>query len=100
MSWAAILAIAAGAYAFKAFGLLAIGPRSSSTSAMRVVALLPPALLCALVVVQTFGAERALTLDARAAGVAAGAAAARAKAPFAAVIVAAAIVTAAVRALS
>ena len=94
-----ILGLAAGAYAFKALGLLAIGPRSSSARALRVVALLPAALLCALIAVQTFGAERALTLDARAAGVAVGAAAAWKRAPFMVVIVAAAAVTAAVRAL-
>lgn len=100
MSWTVILGLAAGAYAFKALGLLVLGPRSSSPRALRVVALLPPALLCALVAVQTFGAERALTLDARAAGVAVGAAAAWRRAPFVVVIIAAAAVTAAVRALA
>ncbi|MCZ7536971.1 MAG: AzlD domain-containing protein [Acidimicrobiia bacterium] len=100
MSWAAILGLAAGAYAFKVFGLMAMGPRSSSARALRAVALLPPALLCALIAVQTFGAERALTIDARTAGVTVGAVAAWKRAPFVVVIVVAAAVTAAVRALS
>ncbi len=100
MSWAAILGLAAGAYTFKALGLVALGPRYSSASTLRAIALMPPALLFALIAVQTFGAERALTLDARAAGVAVGAAAAWRRAPFVVVIVAAAAVTATVRAIS
>lgn len=68
MSWTVILGLAGGAYAFKAIGLLSLGPRSSSARIMRAVALLPASLLCALIAVQTFGAERSLTIDACAAG--------------------------------
>src|SRR5262249_30324068 len=57
---------------------------------VRCVALLPAALLAALVVVGTFGGDRALVLDARAAGVAVAALAAWRKAPFPVVIVLAA----------
>jgi hypothetical protein len=95
-----IAALAAGAYLFKALGLVVLGPRASIGPALRVVALLPPALLAALVAVQTFGGDRALELDARAAGVAAGALAVWRRAPFIVVIVTAAAVTAALRALS
>jgi hypothetical protein len=73
MSWAAILVLGAGAYGFKYLGLGVLGPRAASGRALQFVALLPPALLAALVCVQTFGGDRALALDARVAGVAAGA---------------------------
>ena len=55
-------------------------------------------MLAALIVVATFGADRALVLDARAAGVGAAVLAAWRRAPFPVVIVVAAVVTAAVRA--
>ena len=100
MSWGTILGLAAGAYVFKVLGVVVLGPRAAGASALRVVGLLPPALLAALVAVQTFGAERALVLDARAAGVAVGAVAAWRRAPFAVVIVIAAAVTAGVRAIA
>lgn len=100
MSWTAILVLAAGAYACKAVGVLVLGPRATSRRALRAVALLPAALLAALVVVQTFGADRRLTLDARAAGVAVASVLAWRRAPFVVVVVAGAAVTAALRALA
>lgn len=99
MTWGAILALAAGAYAFKALGLLVLGPRASSGPALRVVALLPPALLAALVAVQTFATGTDLTVDARAVGVGVAAIAAWRRAPFVMVVVIGAAVTAFVRAL-
>jgi hypothetical protein len=98
MSWTAILFLAAGAYGFKAIGLLVLGPRAARGPALQAVRLLPPALLSALVVVQTFGLDRALVLDARVAGVAAGAIAAWRRAPFIVVVTLAAAVTALIRA--
>jgi hypothetical protein len=98
MSWPAILLLAAGAYGFKALGLLVLGPRAVRGQALQAVRLLPAALLSALVVVQTFGLDRALVLDARVAGVAAGAIAAWRRAPFIVVVTLAAGVTALIRA--
>lgn len=100
VSWAAVLLLAGGAYAFKVLGLGVLGPRAAGGTALKVVALLPPALLAALVAVQTFGGDRALELDARAAGVAAGAVAAWRRAPFAVVVILAAAVTAGIRAVT
>jgi branched-subunit amino acid transport protein len=101
VSWTAILVLAAGAYAFKVVGLLFLGPRTRGLpQILRLIALLPPALLAALVAVQTFGGDRALVLDARAAGVAAGAVAVWLRAPFVVVIVVAAAVTAGIRAVA
>jgi hypothetical protein len=100
VSWAAILVLAGGAYACKAIGLLVLGPRAASGPALRFVALLPAALLSALVMVETFGGVRALVIDARVAGVAVGAVAAWRRGPFAVVILVAAAVTAGLRAVS
>lgn len=100
MSWWVIGALAAGAYAFKAIGLLAFEARSPSPRVISALALLPPALLGALIVVQTAAADTSIAIDARAAGVAAGAVAAWRNAPFVVVLVVAAAVTALVRAIS
>ena len=100
MSWVAILLLAAGAYAFKALGLLVLGPRAAGATSLRIAALLPAALLPALVAVQTFGAGRSLVLDARAAGLVAAGVAVWRRAPFIVVVLVAAGVTAGLRAVS
>ena len=98
MSWWVVLALAAGAYGFKVTGLVLLGGRTLPDRLVRCVALLPAAMLAALIVVSTFGADQALVLDARAAGVGVAVLAAWRRAPFPVVIVVAAVVTAAVRA--
>jgi hypothetical protein len=99
MSWSAILVLAGGAYGCKLVGLV-VGERLAATPTVeRVLALLPPALLAALVVVQTFDGGRTLVLDARAAGVAVGALAVWRRAPFIVVVTLAAATTALVRAI-
>jgi uncharacterized membrane protein len=100
MSWAAILALAAGAYALKAVGPLAVGGRSLGPRTTAVLELLPVPLLAALIVLQTFTTGHRIVLDARAAGLAAAALAVAARAPFIVVVVVATAVTAAVRALA
>jgi uncharacterized membrane protein len=99
VSWFTIAALAAGAYGFKVLGLFAFDARPPSPKVLDVLRLLPAALLGALIVVQTFVVDDSLHLDARAAGVAAGAFAAWRRAPFIVVLVVAAAVTAALRAL-
>jgi hypothetical protein len=101
MSWWTIAALAAGAYAFKALGLLAFEARPPSERTLRILRLLPPALLGALIVVQTVAVDTSIVVDARLAGVAAGGALAVVwrRAPFLMVLVVAAAVTAGVRAL-
>ncbi|MEY2462401.1 MAG: hypothetical protein QOH64_539 [Acidimicrobiaceae bacterium] len=100
MTWWAILVLAAGAYGFKALGLIVLGPRAAGGTSLRLAALLPAALLPALVAVQTFGAGRSLVLDARAAGLVAAGIAVWRRAPFIVVVLLAASVTAALRAIS
>ena len=99
VSWAAILALAAGTYAMKAAGPVLLGGRPLPARLESVVALLPAAVFAALVMVNTFSQDGELVLDARAAGVGAAAVAAWRNAPFLVVVGVAMVVTAAVRAL-
>ena len=76
-----------------------MGGRELPAPAARCVALLPAALLPALIAVQTLSTDDRWVVDARAAGVAAAIIAAWRRAPFPVVILLGAAVTAAVRAL-
>jgi hypothetical protein len=99
VSWWVVIAIAVGAYAAKAAGLL-LGPRVRRLARAEAwFALLPVSMLAALVAVQTFTMEQRLVLDARAVGVGVGAIAAWRRAPFVVVVVLAAASAATVRAL-
>ena len=69
--WTTIVVLIITTIAFRAAGPVAVGGRNLPPAVVRVISLLAPALLAALVVVETFGGEgRSLTLDARAAGLA------------------------------
>lgn len=97
MSWTAILLLSAGCYLQKALGLLALGRASVDGRLRSLGALLPPALLAALVAIQTFSADGAFVFDGRVVGVAAGGLAAWKDAPFWLVIVIAAATAAGLR---
>jgi branched-subunit amino acid transport protein len=99
VSWSVLFLLAGGAYAFKALGLVVLGGRRLPPPVTQVMALLPAALLPAIVVVGTFAASdhRGLVLDARFAGVATAGLAAWRRAPFPVVIVLGALVSALVR---
>lgn len=98
MSWWLVLALAVTAYGFKVLGLVLVGDRQLPAVLDRCLALIPAALIAALVVKDTFSIGQHLQLDARAAGVGAAVIAAWRKAPLIAVIVIGAAVTAAIRA--
>jgi uncharacterized membrane protein len=98
--WIAIVALAVGTAALKLAGPLLLGGRSLPARAMSVVGLLASALLAALVVVETFGKGRSLTVDARAAGAAFAVVALARRAPLTVVVLGAAAVAALVRAVS
>ncbi len=100
MSWWAVLGLGAAAYALKAVGLVVLGPRAVEGPALRLAALLPAALLPALVVVNTFAADRRLVLDARAVGLTVAVLATWRRAPFVVVVGLAAGATALVRAVA
>ena len=98
--WLVVLVVGAATIALKAAGPVLLGPRTLPEPVARVVALLAPVLLSALVVTQTVGGDNELVLDARLAGVGAGAVAIVARAPVPAVVIVAAAATALVRLVS
>jgi branched-subunit amino acid transport protein len=98
--WVTILGLAAATVAIKASGPLLVGGRSLPPFALRLIALMAPALLAALVVTQTFARDGELTLDARAAGLAAAAIAVAMRASLIVTMAAAALTTAGLRALT
>jgi branched-subunit amino acid transport protein len=97
--WLVVLVVGAATVALKATGPVLLGARELQEPVARVVALLAPVMLAALVVTQTVGGDNELVLDARLAGVGAGAVAIAARAPVPVVVVAAAAATAVARAL-
>jgi uncharacterized membrane protein len=97
--WLTIATLALATAALKLAGPLALGGRPLPGKALTVVELLASALLAALVVVETFGSGRSLTLDARVLGVAFAAVALWRRAPMTVVVVGAAAVTALARLL-
>ncbi|MPZ87784.1 MAG: AzlD domain-containing protein [Nitriliruptorales bacterium] len=99
MTWGMVLALAVGTLALKAVGPLLAGGRALPPRAAAAFALLPAALLAALVATQTFGDGQALTLDARAAGVGVAAVAAWRRAPFIVVVILGAVTAATLRML-
>ena len=98
--WVTILALALATAALKLAGPLLLGGRGLPAGAMAIIELLASALLAALVVVETFGNGRSLTLDARALGVAFAAVALARRVPVVVAVVGAAVVTALARALA
>ena len=85
--------------ALKAVGPVALGCRTLPTRFRRVVVLLAPALLAALVVTQTLAVEQRLTVGASTAGVAAAGVIAWRGAPIVVCLIVAAVVTASARAI-
>ena len=100
MSWTLIVLLAAGAYAFKFTGLVIVGSRTLAPVLERCLALIPAAVISALIVKDTLTAGQDIVVDARAAGIAVAIVAAWRRAPLIAVIVLGAAVTALVRQLS
>jgi branched-subunit amino acid transport protein len=95
--WATVLVASLGCYLLKLAGLslperLLAGPRLQ-----RMVALVPVALLAALIATQTFSDGRHLALDARAGGLVVAAIAVARRAPFLVVVASAAVATAMLR---
>ena len=96
--WLAVGAVGAATVAIKASGPLLAGDRQLPGPLARVVELLAPALLAALVATQAFGGDGRLVVDERAAGLLAGAGAVALRLPILAVVVVAAATAALLRA--
>ena len=97
MTWTLVILLTLGAYAFKVTGLVFLGGRSLPPMFERCLALIPAAVVTALVMKDTFTTGQDLVLDARALGIAVAGVAAWRKAPLIVVIVLGAAVTALVR---
>ena len=97
--WITIALLTVGTVAIKASGPVTLGGRDLPPRLAAVVARLAPALLAALIVVETFGRDGTLSVDESAIGLAAAALGLAARLPMVAVVVVAAAVTAAARAL-
>jgi hypothetical protein len=98
--WVTIASLALATAALKLAGPLLLGGRPLPAGAISVIELLASALLAALVVVETFGKGRSLTLDARALGVAFAAVLLARRAPVIVAVLGAAAVAAIARAIA
>ena len=98
MIWTAVLAGCLGCFLLKLAGWSVPARWLEQPTVQRAAVLLPVPLLAALVVVQAFAGDRALVLDARAAGLAVGALLVLLRAPFLLVVLAAAGTAALLRA--
>ena len=96
-AWIVVGAVGAATLGLKGLGPVLLGGRPVPPAALRVVALLTPTLLSALVATQVFGGDSELVLDARAVGLVAAGLALLARLPILAVVVVAAGATALAR---
>jgi len=98
--WVCVLVVGLATIALKATGPVLAADRELPAGAARVVDLLAPALLAALVATQAFAAGEELVLDERAAGLAAAGVAIVLRAPLLVVVLVAAATAAVLRAVS
>jgi branched chain amino acid efflux pump len=99
-TWAVVILVGMATIAIKALGPVLLGGRQLPPRVNRVVGLLAPALLAALVAINTFATGQQLTVDARVLGVAAAGVAIWRRAPVLVVVIVAAAVTALARAVT
>lgn len=97
-SWTLVALVGVATVAIKGAGPVLLGGKPLPPRGQAVIVLLGPALLAALVAINTLGADRRLVLDERLLGVAAAVVAIRLRAPMLAVVLIAAAVTAVARA--
>ena len=100
MTWTLVLCLAGGAYVFKVLGLVVVGDRPLPAALERCLALIPAAVIAAIVAKDTFSVGQHLQIDARLAGVSVAIVTAWRKMPVIVVIVAGAATTAIVRQLA
>lgn len=98
--WLVVLVVGAVTVALKAAGPVLLGGRELPPPVLRVVVLLAPALLAALVAVGLVGGDRELLFDERMAGLGAAVLALLVRAPILVVVIAAAVATALARGLA
>ena len=96
-AWVLIVVLALGTVLMKTLGPLLAGGRQPPAPLTRVIALVAPALISALIVTGTFTDGRQLVIDARAAGVVVGAVALWFRVPAVLAMIMAAVVCALLR---
>jgi branched-subunit amino acid transport protein len=99
-AWATVLAVGVGTVVLKSVGPVGVANKELPPRVAELLSMVAPAILAALVVAETFAHGRSLVVDARLAGVAAGAVAIALRAPLWVVIVVGALATAGVRLIS
>lgn len=100
MTWTIVFVLAAGVWGQRFLGMYVGGPVLSRFPTLgKLAALIPAAVVTAVIVQLTVASGTALTVDARLAGMSAAGVLVWRRAPFVAVVLAAAVVTAGVRAL-
>ena len=100
MTWTIVFVLAAGVWGQRFLGMYVGGPVLSRFPTLgRLAALIPAAVVTAVIVQLTVASGTALTVDARLAGMTAAGLLVWRRAPFVLVVLAAAVVTAGVRAL-
>lgn len=97
-TWLVVALVGIATIVIKAIGPVLLGGRELPARVASLIGLLAPALLAALVAINTFGSGRTLVLDERVLGVAAAGVAVWRRAPVLLVVVIAATVTAVARA--
>jgi branched chain amino acid efflux pump len=95
--WTAVVLVGAGTIVLKASGPVLLGGRTVPDTVGRVLDMLAPAVLAALVVTQLVAGDRELVLDERLGGIAAAGVAIALRAPILVTVVVAAVVTALLR---
>ena len=100
MSWALVIWLSIGAYAFKMLGFVVVGSRKLPDVLSRCLMLIPAALLAALVFNSSFTDGQSYALDERAIGLGVAIIAAWRKLPLIVVVILGAATTAFLRALS
>jgi branched-subunit amino acid transport protein len=98
--WATVIAVGAGTAILKAVGPVGVADRRLPNRVAELLELIAPAILAALVIVETFGNGRSLVLDARLAGAGVGIVAVVLRAPLWLIVIAGGAATALVRAVS
>ena len=99
-AWTAVLVVGLATVALKAAGPVLAGGRQLPQGSGRVVNLLAPALLAALVATQAFASDEALVLDERGAGLLAAGGAILLRAPLLVVVLVAAMTAGGLRAIA
>jgi branched-subunit amino acid transport protein len=99
-AWLIVVLVGLATIVIKSIGPILLGGHELPPRIASLIGLLAPALLAALVAINTFGSGRSLVLDERVLGVAAAGVAIWRKAPVLLVVVIAAAVTAVARTMS